>query len=368
MRDLKENFKYLLKKNKLFHPFIRHRSWLPNIGPNYERIINGSKYTLLMVVREGYNYKKPNANFMIRQGFCNGFLKMGINYKIVSVLNLREEIEATENPLIFLSFYDYFDFNSSVRKFLRKFKHFVWINPDNDKLEKIYAEYNYNYKQINSKIYKLVCDSEPNFIFTPSPESAFDTFRDWQETELRLVSIPLACDDTRYFPKENEEKYKGTELAFVGGYWKKKSFQFDSYLKPFESRLKVFGYTEWPYLGYSGLLPLGHEADLYQNAKVSPAISEPHAKYTGDIVERVFKVMGSGGLAITDVNPHYAALFEKEELLVPTSIEEYLEFVERALNDQEFNQLYRQRGVSAIIKKHTYQHRAEQILEHLNIL
>ncbi len=143
--------------------------------------------------------------------------------------------------------------------------------------------------------------------------------------------------------------------------------QFDIYLRPFEEKLKVYGYTKWPYDGYSGLLPMGDESVLYQNAKVSPAISEPHAQQTGDIVERVFKVMGSGGLAITDVNSHYASLFEQEELLVPKTVDEYKFFVEKALNDADFNQRYRSRGMQVIKKKHTYKHRAELILEQLNL-
>ncbi len=43
-----------------------------------------------------------------------------ISYKVVSVWDLKREIEAFENPIIFLSFYDYFDFGASVRKGFKK--------------------------------------------------------------------------------------------------------------------------------------------------------------------------------------------------------------------------------------------------------
>ena len=36
--------------------------------------------------------------------------------------------------------------------------------------------------------------------------------------------------------------------------------------------------TEWPYEGYEGLLPEGDERVPYQNARVRPAIDEPHAE------------------------------------------------------------------------------------------
>lgn len=87
----------------------------------------------------------------------------------------------------------------------------------------------------------------------------------------------------------------------------------------------------------------------------------------GDIVERVFKIMGSGGLAVTDVIPFYRELFAPDELLVPSSIEEYHDMIHQALNDDDFNQCYREKGYQAILERHTYAHRARQILSYLDM-
>jgi hypothetical protein len=212
-----------------------------------------------------------------------------------------------------------------------------------------------------------VLDLEPDFGFAPVPSSALEFYSAWQKMGLRLESVPLACDTTRYYPEPESERYADVKMAFVGGYWPKKAIQFDKYLRPYEDILTVYGYSEWPYKGYSGLLPENDERVLYQNACVSPAISEPHAEVMGDIVERVFKIMGSSGLAITDVVPFYGELFESDELLVPDSVEEYHDMVHQALTDGDFNQRYRERGYQAIQDRHTYAHRARTILEHLDM-
>ena len=366
-RKIRETLSPILAKNKLFHPLIKGRSILPFIGDQSHGKIKDSEYTFVMVVRGGFDVNKPNANYMIRRGFCNGFEGLGIAYRIISVWELGKQLKAIKKPIVFLSFYDYFDMDQPTRMQLRDIPHAVWIHPDNDVLSKVYNGFGFEYQKIDDKAYSLVLDSHPSFVFTPSPESAFDVFSKWTETGAKLVSVPLACDTTKYFPKEKESKYSEAEMAFVGGYWEKKAFQFDKYLKPFEDRLKVFGYTHWPYSGYSGLLPEGEESILYQNSTVSPAISEPHAEFTGDIVERVFKIMGSGGLAVTDVIPYYKDLFKPDELLMPSTVAEYKEMVEECLTNEDFNSRYRTAGLKAIFENHTYIHRAQTILEQLGI-
>jgi spore maturation protein CgeB len=80
-----------------------------------------------------------------------------------------------------------------------------------------------------------------------------------------------------------------------------------------------------------------------------------------DVNERVFKVLGSGGLAVTDVGP-YHEWFGPDELLVPQSLAEYHDMIRRALDDRDFNQRYREAGYEAVCARHTYAHRARLIL------
>jgi spore maturation protein CgeB len=86
-----------------------------------------------------------------------------------------------------------------------------------------------------------------------------------------------------------------------------------------------------------------------------------------DMNERVFKVLGSGGMTITDATPGYRAWFTPNELLVPGNLDEYHEMVHQALDDSDFNHRYRLSGYRAVMERHTYAHRARMILNHLGI-
>jgi spore maturation protein CgeB len=157
-------------------------------------------------------------------------------------------------------------------------------------------------------------------------------------------------------------------MAFVGGYWGYKAMQFDRYLKPYADQLKVFGYSTWPYAGYGGQLPVSKEPSLYRQARLSPTINEPHVEMMGvDQNERVFKVLGSGGMTITDATTTYREWFTRDELLVPENISEYHDMVRLALNDDGFNHRQRESGRRAIQERHTYAHRAREVLKYLNI-
>ena len=221
----------------------------------------------------------------------------------------------------------------------------------------------------NPKLNNKILSSEPTFIFTISPESSFEYYQNWIQSGAKLVSLPLACDTSLY--NSNPPfcpEFEAIDMAFVGGYWPYKAQQFDLYLKPYQEKLKVFGYSAWPYAGYGGQLPEQQEPSLYYQAKLSPTINEPHVSLMGtDINERVFKVLGSGGMTITDVTPAYREWFTEDELLVPTSVNEFYDMVHLLLNDQAFNDKYRQAGYKAVSQSHTYLHRAKSLLSCLEI-
>lgn len=364
MINFKESIFKVLAKRAVFHTIAKKKDLIPIIEPSNSET-NKNARTFIMTVRRGYDFRNPNANLKIRTGFCNGFKKIGWNVEVISVWNLVSKIQDIDNPLIFLSIFDYQDLSKRERLILRGYDHIVWVHPDNEKMIEIYNQFGYTYSPINSNLYSRVEQSIPNFIFSVSPESGFDFFSNWLKTNLPLKSIPLACDDTIYFEDFNNDKSLYADMAFVGGYWPKKALQFDQYLKPFEKNLNVYGYSKWPYSGYKGLISEDKERVLYRSARISPAISEPHAQFTGDIVERVFKIMGSGGLAITDVNPHYKSLFKPTDLLTPSSLSEYKELIYTALNDKQFNDQYRKAGIKAIRENHTYAHRADLIINNL---
>jgi len=323
--------------------------------------------TFVVVVREGFNINVPNANSTSRLGFCRGFAEIGVRYHLVSVFEIEGILPQLRKPFVFLSEYDYLDMTRGARKILRDYPHFVWVRPNFEVLQEVASKFGTTYARTSPRVYRRVLESQPNFVWGNVPPSCLEFYSEWEKLGLRLEAIPLACDTGRYYPEAENRGYAEVKMAFVGGYWSRKAIQFDKYLKPYEDIMTVFGYSSWPYKGYRGLLPEGDEKVLYRNALVSPAISEPHAEVMGDIVERAFKIMGSGGLAITDVVRFYSELFAPDELLVPSNLEEYHNMVHLALTDEDFNRRYRKKGYQAVLDRHTYAHRARTILGFLGV-
>lgn len=357
----------LRKLKKITKRVLKPGARMPVLGEQAYGGPDDSPITLAMVCREGFNINIPNASTTIRLGFCRGFAQIGVRYQLVNVFKLARVLPQLRRPFVFLTCYDYEDLDAQARKLLRNTPHFIWVPPWFENLEEVYARHNLPDPRLPETVNWRILDSGAAFVWAPVTPSCLAFYEEWQKRGQRLEAIPLACDTTRYYKEPDNRRYADVKMAFVGGYRAYKNVQYDKYLKPYEEILAVYGYDCWPYKGYGGLLPEGDERVLYQNARVCPALSEPHAEVMGDIVERVFKVVGSGGLTITDVIPFYRELFEPDELLVPSCIDEYHEMVKQALEDEELGHRYREKGYAAIKARHTYAHRAEQILGHLGI-
>jgi len=342
----------------------RHKK--PVLGSDASGGPDNAKYTLLYVVLPGYNINKTNANTSISSGFCHGFATIGVKYHMVSVYELTKMLPKCKNPIIMHSIYSYLYLTKNERRILKEYPHIVWVNADEKYYVQAYEKFGYKYQGIKNKIYDWVEESSPTFVFTPTPPAALEFFEEWRKRGLKVESIPLACDNTRYYPVEKNSKFADVKMAFVGGYWQKKAYFLDRYLKSYEDILTIYGYSKWPYIGYKGLIDANDEKLLYNCAVLSPAIDEPHAAVMGDITERVFKIMGSGGVALPNAVRFYKELFKEDELYVPEDEADFHDMAKTLLNDEDINAKYRKKGYEAIKSKHTYAHRAEQIMSLLD--
>jgi hypothetical protein len=324
--------------------------------------------TLAMVCNYGFDIRKPNAASTFRLGLCRGFAQTGARYWLLGVGDISKILPELTNPIVALSGYDYEYMDRSAIRTLRNYPHIVWVDPDASVLREFWRKHGVRYEQrLPVSVPGKIMESGPRFLWGNTTRSHLHCFSEWDRRGFKVIALPLALDTDRYFPEPGNLEFTGVRMAFVGGYWAKKSVQFDRYLKPYEDLLTVYGYSKWPYRNYQGPLPEDQERVLYQNARISPAISESDVERTGDIVERVYKVLGSGGLAVTDVAPAYADLFAKDELLYPETIGEYHDMIREALADDGVTQKYRKRGLEAVLARHTYRHRARQILDELGM-
>lgn len=329
--------------------------------------IIGATRTAVIVCGPYFDQRVPTAGMTYRAGLARGFEQIGLPYEMVSLFNLKR-LRELPGPVVFISETDYEFMGRADITELRKYPHFVWVNPWFKGSDRFYAKHMLEGLDVAEIARKRVLKSDPAFVFTPATESGMEFFSEWEQRGFKLVSLPLACDTAAYDRHASAAKFSDVKMAFVGGYWPYKARSFDLYLKPYEDELTIFGYSRWPYAGYGGQLAAEDEPLLYRDARLSPAINEPHVAIMGiDINERVYKVLGSGGLCVTDAVPAYRDIFEEDELLVPESVDEYHEMVSAALKDPQAFSHYREAGYKAVRARHTYAHRAAAVIEALGL-
>jgi len=329
--------------------------------------LGGATRTLAVVCGPHFRQHVPNAGVTYRLGLARGFEGKGVAYELVSVFDLAR-LRDLAQPIVFIAESDYEFLPPGGLEELRRHRHFVWVSPWCDGFERYAADHGFEGLTVSPALRERVLASEPAFVFAPATGDGLAFYEGWRRRGYRFVPLPLACDTTLYDRSAAPPRFRDVRIAFVGGYWPYKARSFDVYLKPHEAALTVFGYARWPYAGFRGPLAESDEPLLYRDAALCPAISEPHSAVMGiDIPERVFKVLGSGGLCLTDVVPANRDLFDERELMVPATVEEYHETVRAILRDGAAFARYRDAGYRAVRARHTYAHRAAAVLEALGL-
>ena len=327
--------------------------------------------TFLMAVGPAFDQTRPDAMMTCRMGYCRAFEMLGIPYRLVDVRDVAQIARQVPSPFIMYFAGDISFLPGNQISFLRTIPSAIWVYPWFEGSHNFFLSRGLNPETwtLTRAVVSKVLALEPRFGFTSTVRSGLDFFESWERSGLRVHSYPLACDTFVYKPDvPTIDDFVGVELAFVGGYWQSKGVQIDAYLRPFEDRLRVYGYSPWPYRGYSGLLNTEQEASLYRQARVCPVVNEPTvALLKGQINERVFKVFGSGGCAVVDAVPAYRELFSEDELLIAENPSHFGELIRFLLSDKEMNNTYRARGLAATLARHTYVHRAKEMLRNLGL-
>jgi hypothetical protein len=331
--------------------------------------LGSSPITFVVIVGPEFNQTVPNAATTARLGICHGFEQIGIPYLLLSVFDLERRLPDIPNSICWLSGSDYTYLDRANLMALKKRPHLVWVSTWFENDADFYRRHSFPNMSWPRALTGKILSTEPAIVFTISPERSFQFYEGWIRSGARLVSLPLACDTTLYRQRPALlSKFEMVKMAFVGGYWPYKALQFDRYLRPYEDQLSVFGYSPWPYANFGGRIAEAEEPYLYRQAKVSPVINEPHVEIMGtDVNERVFKVLGSGGCAVTDNTAVYREWFTEDELLVPHDLNEYHALIQQALGDEDFNRRFREKGYQAVVQRHTYAHRAKQIIDLLGM-
>lgn len=326
--------------------------------------------TFILAVGPGFNQNIPVAMTVARMGYVNAFNQMGIRYVIEDIRNLSKNISKYSNPFIMYVFNELDFLTVKQIDYLSNFTSFIWVPPLFDGDAHFYRERGIKPEGLllSSKSIDKIVRLNPLFCFNATTESGLNFFEGWYRRGIRPVSLPLACDTTIYNAENTLKKITlDRNCVFVGGYWGSKGVEIDKYLRQIEDDLTIYGYSSWPYKHYLGKLPQnGLESSLYRSAAVCPVVNEPSvAIMKGQINERVFKVLGSGGCPVVDAVPCYRELYSENELLIAKNSNEYIEIIRELISNENLNVKMRNAGGIATLNKHTYIHRANKILEQL---
>lgn len=334
-----------------------------------ERALEAANRCLLVGVGPNYDQRVPNATMNVRAGYCHAAESIGLPWMICDVRGVAEVAARLTNPILFLLGADFEFLGARACRALRPYRKAVWVDPWFEGSDRFFSAHGLDARTWTWRdgLRRRILESHPTIAFTGTVKRGLEFFSSWRKEGVRVESLPLACDESLYNDLGPPDgRFKGVKMAFVGGYWPSKGVELDRHLRAFEDDLEIYGYSRWPYRGYRGPLPRNAEPQLYRQATVSPTINEPSVRLMhGQINERVFKVLGSGGVTVVDAVPAYRDLFEEEELLVPRDVCEFQEFVRALLRDSALRERYRAAGREAVRRRHTYGARIRQLFEAL---
>lgn len=192
----------------------------------------------------------------------------------------------------------------------------------------------------------------------------------WAEWGLKVVSLPLAADTLVYSEGEVKKEYI-CDLAFVGGYWEYKARNLKDYLirfchENYKLNIKIYGNSLWPVSQYLGGIDSNNVKDLFKSAGICPCIYEPLSKEFGfDVSERIFKVISSGGFALSENIESARTDFFGDSVVYFDDVKDLEDKIFHYLKNPEERIPYIQKAQSIVLKEHTYINRIEKMLKEL---
>jgi spore maturation protein CgeB len=199
-----------------------------------------------------------------------------------------------------------------------------------------------------------------------------DVGRLWQEDKIRARFLPLAVDETIYYPTVKQNKI---DILFVGALYQKRVELLERIMKRFDDKtMLVYGRY------YSPLKrPIHHftrkNKKVFLNKLVSPkevnmlynqssiCLNIHHDQSRYGVNQRFFEILGSCSFHLVDDNPYIHDNFLEDEIIIYHSEEELFQKIEMFLNDKAAAMEVAERGYKKVVKDHTFTHRIKEVLE-----
>lgn len=186
----------------------------------------------------------------------------------------------------------------------------------------------------------------------------------WSKLGVDVQGMLPAADTTVFTPGLANPNLE-CDIGFVGGYWPYKAQNFNKYILPLchpvgKYKIKIFGNQIWPVSQYCGPCSNETQIDLFRSAKVCPNVSEPHANvFKYEVNERVFKLAACKTAIVTDMMED---VFDNN-IPIAKDPEDFTKIIKHLISNEKDREAIAEAGYNLVMSKHTYYHRADDIMK-----
>ena len=185
--------------------------------------------------------------------------------------------------------------------------------------------------------------------------------------------LPLACDETVYYPIDSKEK--DIDILFVGHiYGQKKRISLLKKIIQQYPNLNILIYGHYkPYYKNPIKWVFREKRNIFKNINISPekvnqlyartkiALNIHHEQTLFGANQRLYEASGAGAYQICDANPYIESVFTNGEIGLYNKEEELFACIEDALNNDKFVEIKTAQEI--ILTQHTFLHRVKEMLQ-----
>jgi spore maturation protein CgeB len=199
-----------------------------------------------------------------------------------------------------------------------------------------------------------------------------DIPRLWEQDKVRAHFLPLALDETIYFPTV---KTNDIDILFVGALYENRIKLLEKVCARFKGyNIRIYGYYYSPFRR-----PLYHlfrkHRKYFLNKNISPekvnqlynrsriCLNIHHAQNKHGVNQRFFEISGSKAFQLVDHNEYITQNFSEEEIMTYRSVEEMIEKIEMVFKNKINTALFAEKAYNKVMANHTFTHRIKQMLD-----
>ena len=196
-----------------------------------------------------------------------------------------------------------------------------------------------------------------------------------KKLNIESIFLPLSFDSSIYFPLNIEKK--NIDISFVGTIYDNRREILESIVKDFkECNIEIYGkylslrnpstFYKYYFKGYKRYFKNKNISPdmvnvLYNNSKI--VLNIHHAQSVSGCNPRVFEILGAKSLQIVDNNDYITSIFNRDEIICFSSIENLKDNIRLYLEDADKRNFIAERGHQKVVNGHKFVDRIRMVVD-----